>query len=100
MRCGGDTAPGWPPWGARGAPSQSAVGGGATRPAHPSSRALGGRADAPASSPALVTVPSMGYASAPAPTSLQPPQTQQPVFVVQEVSLGTSWCAGPLLGHP
>uniref|UniRef100_A0A452TDN2 Mannosidase alpha class 2C member 1 n=1 Tax=Ursus maritimus TaxID=29073 RepID=A0A452TDN2_URSMA len=37
-----------------------------------------------ASSPALVTVPSMGYASAPAPTSLQPPQTQQPVFVVQE----------------
>uniref|UniRef100_A0A7N5KF11 alpha-mannosidase n=1 Tax=Ailuropoda melanoleuca TaxID=9646 RepID=A0A7N5KF11_AILME len=33
---------------------------------------------------ALVTVPSMGYASAPAPTSLQPPQTQQPVFVVQE----------------
>ncbi|XP_027955795.1 alpha-mannosidase 2C1 isoform X1 [Eumetopias jubatus] len=33
---------------------------------------------------ALVTVPSMGYAPAPAPTSLQPLQTQQPVFVVQE----------------
>uniref|UniRef100_A0A8C0MZU7 Mannosidase alpha class 2C member 1 n=1 Tax=Canis lupus familiaris TaxID=9615 RepID=A0A8C0MZU7_CANLF len=33
---------------------------------------------------ALVTVPSMGYAPAPAPTSLQPVQPQQPVFVVQE----------------
>ncbi|XP_053512866.1 alpha-mannosidase 2C1 isoform X4 [Artibeus jamaicensis] len=33
---------------------------------------------------ALVTVPSMGYAPAPAPTSLQPPLPQQPVFVVQE----------------
>jgi len=33
---------------------------------------------------ALVTVPSMGYAPAAAPTSLQPLQTQQPVFVVQE----------------
>ncbi|XP_044620273.2 alpha-mannosidase 2C1 isoform X4 [Equus asinus] len=33
---------------------------------------------------ALVTVPSMGYAPAPAPTSLQPLLPQQPVFVVQE----------------
>ncbi|XP_007525848.2 alpha-mannosidase 2C1 isoform X1 [Erinaceus europaeus] len=33
---------------------------------------------------ALVTVPSMGYAPAPAPTSLQPLQPQQPVYVVQE----------------
>uniref|UniRef100_G3SXU8 alpha-mannosidase n=1 Tax=Loxodonta africana TaxID=9785 RepID=G3SXU8_LOXAF len=38
----------------------------------------------PASSPALVTVPSMGYAPAPAPTSQQPLLPQQPVFVVQE----------------
>uniref|UniRef100_A0A8C3WBT3 Alpha-mannosidase 2C1 n=1 Tax=Catagonus wagneri TaxID=51154 RepID=A0A8C3WBT3_9CETA len=34
---------------------------------------------------ALVTVPSMGYAPAPTPTSLQPPLSQQPVFVVQEM---------------
>lgn len=60
----------------------------------------GGHTDARASSPALVTVPSMGYAPAPTPTSVQPLQTQQPVFVVQEVSVGTSGCAGPLLGHP
>uniref|UniRef100_A0A8C9B867 Alpha-mannosidase 2C1 n=1 Tax=Phocoena sinus TaxID=42100 RepID=A0A8C9B867_PHOSS len=33
---------------------------------------------------ALVTVPSMGYAPAPTPTSLQPLLPQQPVFVVQE----------------
>ncbi|XP_036902886.1 alpha-mannosidase 2C1 [Sturnira hondurensis] len=33
---------------------------------------------------ALVTVPSMGYAPAPAPTSPQPLLPQQPVFVVQE----------------
>ncbi|XP_077905374.1 alpha-mannosidase 2C1 isoform X4 [Ictidomys tridecemlineatus] len=33
---------------------------------------------------ALVTVPSMGYASAPTPTLLQPLLPQQPVFVVQE----------------
>lgn len=33
---------------------------------------------------ALVTVPSMGYAPASSPTSVQPLQTQQPVFVVQE----------------
>ncbi|XP_014636427.1 PREDICTED: alpha-mannosidase 2C1 isoform X5 [Ceratotherium simum simum] len=33
---------------------------------------------------ALVTVPSIGYAPAPAPTSLQPVLPQQPVFVVQE----------------
>uniref|UniRef100_A0A2K5S0C2 Alpha-mannosidase 2C1 n=1 Tax=Cebus imitator TaxID=2715852 RepID=A0A2K5S0C2_CEBIM len=33
---------------------------------------------------ALVTVPSMGYAPVPAPTSLQPLPPQQPVFVVQE----------------
>ncbi|XP_035883525.1 alpha-mannosidase 2C1 isoform X2 [Phyllostomus discolor] len=33
---------------------------------------------------ALVTVPSMGYAPVPAPTSLQPLLPQQPVFVVQE----------------
>ncbi|XP_016066046.1 PREDICTED: alpha-mannosidase 2C1 isoform X3 [Miniopterus natalensis] len=33
---------------------------------------------------ALVTVPSMGYTPAPAPTSLQPLLPQQPVFVVQE----------------
>uniref|UniRef100_A0A673V925 Alpha-mannosidase 2C1 n=1 Tax=Suricata suricatta TaxID=37032 RepID=A0A673V925_SURSU len=33
---------------------------------------------------ALVTVPSMGYAPAPAPTSLQPLLLQQPVCVVQE----------------
>ncbi|KAM5243010.1 alpha-mannosidase 2C1 isoform 1-T1 [Hipposideros larvatus] len=33
---------------------------------------------------ALVTVPSMGYAPAPAPTSLQPLLPQQPVFVLQE----------------
>nr|XP_023408597.1 alpha-mannosidase 2C1 [Loxodonta africana] len=44
----------------------------------------GGCADAQASSPALVTVPSMGYAPAPAPTSQQPLLPQQPVFVVQE----------------
>lgn len=50
----------------------------------------GGCTDAQASFPALVTVPSMGYAPAPAPTSLQPLLPQQPVFVVQEVSTGTS----------
>uniref|UniRef100_A0A2I3HP54 alpha-mannosidase n=1 Tax=Nomascus leucogenys TaxID=61853 RepID=A0A2I3HP54_NOMLE len=33
---------------------------------------------------ALVTVPSMGYAPVPPPTSLQPLLPQQPVFVVQE----------------
>uniref|UniRef100_A0A8C0DNX6 alpha-mannosidase n=1 Tax=Balaenoptera musculus TaxID=9771 RepID=A0A8C0DNX6_BALMU len=33
---------------------------------------------------ALVTVPGMGYAPAPTPTSLQPLLPQQPVFVVQE----------------
>uniref|UniRef100_A0A8D1N3H3 alpha-mannosidase n=1 Tax=Sus scrofa TaxID=9823 RepID=A0A8D1N3H3_PIG len=33
---------------------------------------------------ALVTVPSMGYAPAPTPTSLQPPLPQQPVCVMQE----------------
>nr|XP_020031449.1 alpha-mannosidase 2C1 isoform X2 [Castor canadensis] len=33
---------------------------------------------------ALVTVPSMGYAPVPTPTSLQPLLPQQPVFVVQE----------------
>uniref|UniRef100_A0A671FMG7 Alpha-mannosidase 2C1 n=1 Tax=Rhinolophus ferrumequinum TaxID=59479 RepID=A0A671FMG7_RHIFE len=33
---------------------------------------------------ALVTVPSMGYAPAPAPNSLQPLLPQQPVFVLQE----------------
>lgn len=33
---------------------------------------------------ALVTVPSIGYAPAPTPTSLQPLLPQQPVFVVQE----------------
>ncbi|KAG3262325.1 mannosidase alpha class 2C member 1, transcript variant X3 [Ictidomys tridecemlineatus] len=33
---------------------------------------------------ALVTVPSMGYASVPTPTLLQPLLPQQPVFVVQE----------------
>ncbi|XP_051053493.1 alpha-mannosidase 2C1 isoform X2 [Phodopus roborovskii] len=33
---------------------------------------------------ALVTVPSVGYAPAPTPTSPQPLLTQQPVFVVQE----------------
>ncbi|EGW03783.1 Alpha-mannosidase 2C1 [Cricetulus griseus] len=33
---------------------------------------------------ALVTVPSVGYAPAPTPTSLQPLLPQQPVFVVQE----------------
>ncbi|KAB0369387.1 hypothetical protein FD755_019392 [Muntiacus reevesi] len=33
---------------------------------------------------ALVTVPSMGFAPAPTPTSLQPLLPQQPVFVVQE----------------
>nr|XP_005891827.1 PREDICTED: alpha-mannosidase 2C1 isoform X4 [Bos mutus] len=33
---------------------------------------------------ALVTVPGMGYAPAPTPTSLQPLPPQQPVFVVQE----------------
>ncbi|XP_053451961.1 alpha-mannosidase 2C1 isoform X1 [Nycticebus coucang] len=33
---------------------------------------------------ALVTVPSMGYAPVPAPTSVQPLLPQQPVFVVQE----------------
>ncbi|XP_072807080.1 alpha-mannosidase 2C1 isoform X4 [Vicugna pacos] len=34
---------------------------------------------------ALVTVPSMGYAPAPTPASLQPLLPQQPVFVVQEI---------------
>ncbi|XP_052044223.1 alpha-mannosidase 2C1 isoform X1 [Apodemus sylvaticus] len=33
---------------------------------------------------ALVTVPSIGYAPAPSPTSLQPLLPQQPVFVIQE----------------
>lgn len=44
----------------------------------------------PSSSPALVTVPSMGYAPAPTLTSLQPLPSQQPVFVVQEVRAGMS----------
>ena len=54
----------------------------------------GGCADAQASSPALVTVPGMGYAPAPTPTSLQPLLPQQPVFAVQEVSAGTWRWAG------
>uniref|UniRef100_A0A8C8UP93 alpha-mannosidase n=1 Tax=Peromyscus maniculatus bairdii TaxID=230844 RepID=A0A8C8UP93_PERMB len=41
---------------------------------------------------ALVTVPSVGYAPAPSPTSPQPLMPQQPVFVVQEVSpSGLQW---------
>lgn len=44
---------------------------------------------------ALVTVPGMGYAPAPTPTSLQPLPPQQPVFVVQEVSAGAwRWGGG------
>ncbi|KAG8514576.1 Alpha-mannosidase 2C1 [Galemys pyrenaicus] len=39
---------------------------------------------------ALVTVPGMGYAPAPTPAPPEPPLPQQPVFVVQEVSVGTS----------
>lgn len=55
-----------------------------------------GSTDGLASPSALVTVPSMGYAPAPTPTS-QPLLPQQPVFVVQEVSpaapgkVGLSW---------
>nr|XP_042138074.1 alpha-mannosidase 2C1 [Peromyscus maniculatus bairdii] len=39
---------------------------------------------------ALVTVPSVGYAPAPSPTSPQPLMPQQPVFVVQELR-GSAW---------
>uniref|UniRef100_A0A480KQL8 Alpha-mannosidase 2C1 isoform 3 n=1 Tax=Sus scrofa TaxID=9823 RepID=A0A480KQL8_PIG len=47
---------------------------------------------------ALVTVPSMGYAPAPTPTSLQPPLPQQPVCVMQEVSAGMSLWGGGCVG--
>lgn len=52
--------------------------------------------DAQALSPALVTVPSVGYA--PAPTSLQPLLPQQPVFVVQEVSPSSPQWGGAYSG--
>ncbi|KAM7158118.1 alpha-mannosidase 2C1 isoform 2-T2 [Molossus nigricans] len=54
------------------------------RPGGTHSLVQGGCTDAQASSPALVTVPSMGYAPAPALTSLQLLLPQQPVFVVRE----------------
>ncbi|XP_037689284.1 alpha-mannosidase 2C1 isoform X4 [Choloepus didactylus] len=49
---------------------------------------------------ALVTVPSMGFAPAPAPTSLQPLVPQQPVFVVQEVSPGGFRWGGDVVAAP
>uniref|UniRef100_A0A8C5LJJ1 Alpha-mannosidase 2C1 n=1 Tax=Jaculus jaculus TaxID=51337 RepID=A0A8C5LJJ1_JACJA len=52
--------------------------------AHSLGMTRGGSTDAQASFPALVTVPSVGYAPAPTPTSLRPLLPQQPVFVVQE----------------
>lgn len=53
-----------------------------------------GYTDTQALSPAQVTVPSIGYAPAPTPTSLQPLLPQQPVFVMQEVSPSSSQWGG------
>lgn len=58
----------------------------------------GGHTDARASPLALVTVPSMGYAPVPAPTSLQLQQPQQPVTVVQEVRLAGAGSYAPQPG--